>query len=214
MPQPETSQPESPKLESPEPPALPKKAVELRKPEAPQPKKVSSKKKPAPAKVVQTPQAQAKETASESPVNTPPASPRPGEPGSSDRPAEGSNGGDGVISGGSKAEAGLHSKGMGLEGKEFQLTQVDKPPVVLSRVEPDYPSMARRRSINGQVTIKFLVDPQGRVQRPSIIKATPQGIFESSVLDAVARWRFKPGIYKGQAVSTWVILPIQFKLSG
>jgi protein TonB len=102
---------------------------------------------------------------------------------------------------------------MDVEGKEFQLAQVDKPPVVMSRVEPDYPSMARRRNINGQVTVKFLVDAQGRVQKPSIVRANPEGIFESSVLEAVTRWRFKPGIYKGQAVSTWVILPIQFKLA-
>jgi protein TonB len=225
VPEPEHPNPESPKVEPlkpeehPKPEPLPEKAVELRRPEAPQPKKPSPKKKAPPAKVTQIPQqtvnnpSESKKT-SESDSSALSISAKPGEPKLSDRPAGTPNSGDGATSGDLKAETGPHSKGLGLAGKEFQLAQVDKPPVVVSRVEPGYPLMARRRNINGQVTVKFLVDAQGRVQKPSIVRANPEGIFESSVLDAVARWRFKPGIYRGQAVSTWVILPIQFKLAG
>jgi TonB family protein len=57
------------------------------------------------------------------------------------------------------------------------------------------------------VVVKLLVDPRGRVQRKSIVEATPEGIFDGCVLDAVAQWRFKPGYYKGQPVSTWVVTP-------
>lgn len=102
----------------------------------------------------------------------------------------------------------------GSPNREFQLAQVDKPPVIITRVEPDYPYMARRQNLSGKVTVKFLVDTHGKVQKPCILKADPQGLFESCVLEALGKWRFKPGYYRGSPVATWVVLPIQFRLSG
>ena len=116
----------------------------------------------------------------------------------------------GATAGGDARKGG----GLGLGQQEFQLTQVDKPPEIVNRVEPDYPRAARLRKLSGRVVVKLLVDPQGRVRRQSIVEATPEGIFDGCVLDAVARWRFKPGYYKGEPVSTWVVTPIQFTLSG
>lgn len=98
--------------------------------------------------------------------------------------------------------------------REFQLAEVDKPPELVNRVEPDYPIMARRQRLTGRVVVKLLVDPHGQVRKASVLQAAPQGVFESCVLEAVERWRFKPGYYRGQPVSTWVVLPIQFKVSG
>ncbi len=114
----------------------------------------------------------------------------------------------------SPADGPSGGRGGGPAQQEFQLAQVDAPPTIVSRVEPDYPAMARRQRLSGKVVIKFLVDPHGRVKRASVLQAAPQGVFESCVLDAVAKWRFKPGLYQGHPVATWVILPIQFKVSG
>lgn len=98
--------------------------------------------------------------------------------------------------------------------KEFGTDDVDQKPMILKKVEPIYPNRARRRNIKGKVTVKFLVSSSGHVTRPSIVKATPKGFFEQSVLQAVRKWLFKPGYYQGRPVATWVVLPIQFNLSG
>jgi protein TonB len=45
------------------------------------------------------------------------------------------------------------------------------------------------------------------------VESNPQGYFEQSALEAIRHWRFKPGIYRGKAVATWVTLPIQFRLT-
>ena len=37
--------------------------------------------------------------------------------------------------------------------------------------------------------------------------------FEQDVLKALKQWEFKPGYYRNQAVATWVVLPINFRLS-
>lgn len=96
---------------------------------------------------------------------------------------------------------------------EFQLGEVDQAPKILSKAEPSYPYTARRRKIAGKVIVRFLVDPKGKVQKPRIIEANPEGVFEDSVLAAIRKWRFKPGYFKGKAVATWVVLPVHFKLT-
>ncbi len=101
-----------------------------------------------------------------------------------------------------------------LRPARFEMGEVDQPPRVIHRVRPAYPFTARRRGLSGRVTVRFLVDVQGRVNHLTIVEASPPGVFEKSVRQAVAEWLFKPGLLKGRAVPTWVVLPIEFKLRG
>lgn len=101
-----------------------------------------------------------------------------------------------------------------LGSKEFGLGEVDRGPQILKQQKPAYPLVARRRNLTGRVTVKFLVDRHGKVRKPRIVEAHPRGVFEQSVLDSITKWRFKPGVLKGREVATWVVLPIQFRLTG
>jgi TonB family protein len=96
---------------------------------------------------------------------------------------------------------------------EFNVNQVDISPELVEKVEPAYPFIARRNGISGKVRVKLLVGIDGRVIRPSIVEAEPKGVFEQTVLEAIQKWKFKPGIYRGRPVATWVILPVQFRLA-
>ncbi len=97
---------------------------------------------------------------------------------------------------------------------EYKVGEVDRTPEIVQKIEPIYPRRARRRGISGEVEVKFLVSSNGSVMNLSIIKAEPKGVFEKSVIEAVSKWRFYPGIYKGDPVPTWMILPIRFNLEG
>ncbi len=108
---------------------------------------------------------------------------------------------------------GSPSSGRGLSG-EYDAAVVDQSPQVLQKVEPAYPGRARNLGICGKVVVRFLVKPDGRVSKPSIVAAHPAGYFEQSVLEAIRHWKFKPGCFKGRVVSTWVTLPVQFRLIG
>jgi protein TonB len=94
----------------------------------------------------------------------------------------------------------------------FHLKQVDQPPVPVEKVDPEFPQAARKLGVTGKVMVKFLVNADGNVHMASILEADPEGIFDTSALDAVHKWRFKPGVYRGKAVATWVILPVHFRL--
>ena len=96
---------------------------------------------------------------------------------------------------------------------EFSLKQVDQPPVPNRKIDPEFPLAARRLGIGGKVVVKFLVKADGNVARASIIEAEPKEIFEESALEAVREWQFNPGRFHGDAVATWVVLPIQFRLT-
>jgi protein TonB len=134
---------------------------------------------------------------------------------SGDEPAAGSNprGGEGVVQNAGPARSGSGS-GTGAQTGEFDSAAVDQIPQILQKIEPDYPPRARRQCVCGRVVLRFLVQTDGRVSRASIVEASPAGYFEQSALEAVRHWHFKPGIYRGKAVATWVTLPIQFKLTG
>lgn len=96
--------------------------------------------------------------------------------------------------------------------QRFSLGQVDRAPLTKGQVPPPYPYLARRRGIEGAVTVRFLVDRQGEVRNLEVVEAKPPGIFEESVLKTVNRWRFAPGVKDGEAVETWVETTIRFKL--
>jgi len=94
----------------------------------------------------------------------------------------------------------------------YRVGELDRKPLGMARMQPPYPFRARRRGIEGKVKIRFYITPSGRVEGVRVVKAEPPGYFEKSVLDTVARWRFKPGMVGGRAVKTLVETTIVFKL--
>ncbi|GAB5410812.1 MAG: energy transducer TonB [Balneolaceae bacterium] len=74
-----------------------------------------------------------------------------------------------------------------------------------------YPEMARRAGIEGRVTIQFIVNEQGRVENPRVIRGIGGGCDEAA-LEAVKQAKFSPGMQRGRAVRVQYSLPIVFKL--
>jgi protein TonB len=94
----------------------------------------------------------------------------------------------------------------------FSEGQLDAPLSVLARMPPIYPRWARRRGIEGWVTVRFGVNAQGRVEDVTILEAQPSKVFEQSVKRAVSKWRFKPGTVGGMPVRTRVETTIRFEM--
>lgn len=57
---------------------------------------------------------------------------------------------------------------------------------------PGYPWELFRAGITGDVKLQFVVDPQGRVAQPQMTTTIRE--FAPPVRDAIARWRFEPGV--------------------
>ena len=114
------------------------------------------------------------------------------------------------------ALAGLAQFG-GMESAEtkldtFDVADLEKRPEVVVSVPPQYPADLRKARIEGAVTVVFVLDESGRVQDARVENSTrPE--FEQPALDALRRWKFKPGMREGEAVRTYMRLPFRFRVS-
>lgn len=76
----------------------------------------------------------------------------------------------------------------------------------------EYPEDARRAGIEGRVIVQFIVDENGQVENPRVIRGIGGGCDEAA-LEAVAQAKFAPGMQRGQPVRVQYSLPIVFRLA-
>jgi periplasmic protein TonB len=85
--------------------------------------------------------------------------------------------------------------------KYTPIYQVDSEPQLASEVKIPYPDEARRAGIEGTVTLAITIDTEGRVVAARVVSGPGYGLNEAA-RDAILRFRFKPAIKGGEAVST------------
>lgn len=95
----------------------------------------------------------------------------------------------------------------------FPVNMVDRAPRILRAITPVYPFDAKSKGIQGKVVLRFIVDEDGRVQAPEVIKAEPEGVFEESALAAIVKYRFDPAVIGSKKVKCLVVLPVGFRLN-
>lgn len=74
-----------------------------------------------------------------------------------------------------------------------------------------YPEKARMAGIEGKVIIQFIVNEEGEVENPRVIRGIGGGCNEEA-LRVVKQAQFKPGKQRGKPVRVQYSLPIFFKL--
>jgi TonB family protein len=89
---------------------------------------------------------------------------------------------------------------------------VDRPPQALLEPTPEYPLEAKKRGIQGDVVITFVVDTDGRVRNAQII-SSPDPLLSNAVLAVIPQCRFQPGIKNGVPVNCRMSVPIHFALT-
>lgn len=95
-------------------------------------------------------------------------------------------------------------------------TMVDQMPEMVGGLKElykniSYPSEARSQGIEGRVFIKFVVDENGNVQNPEIMRDIGGGCGDAAI-KAIKKVKFTPGQQGGNTVKVQYSLPITFKL--
>jgi protein TonB len=85
--------------------------------------------------------------------------------------------------------------------------------IPIVRIEPQYPRDALLKGLEGWVRVRFTILPDGSVADPSVVDAKPPRVFNREAVRAILRWKFKPRIMDGQAVSREAEQTIEFKLA-
>lgn len=74
-----------------------------------------------------------------------------------------------------------------------------------------YPHRARQAGIDGRVTLRFTVAPDGTVRDIEVI-GTPDLLLKRAAIEALKKTEFEPGRQRGRAVPVRISLPITFRL--
>ncbi|MCK5431625.1 MAG: energy transducer TonB [Gammaproteobacteria bacterium] len=97
-------------------------------------------------------------------------------------------------------------------GVQMGAGKVSTNVIPLVRIPPRYPMRAARRKIEGWVKVEFTITETGTVKDAIAVESQPGDIFNSSALDAIRKWKFKPKIIDGETFEQRAVQILQFKL--
>jgi TonB family protein len=83
--------------------------------------------------------------------------------------------------------------------------------LLVSRVNPEYPSEAKDRHVEGDVLLKINIDKEGNVYRVEPESGDPQP--SASAAEAAKQWKYRPFLLNGQAVEVETKLKVNFTLA-
>lgn len=67
-----------------------------------------------------------------------------------------------------------------------------------SKVQPEYPELARKMNITGTVKVEVVVAPNGSVKEAKVVGGHP--LLANAALEAVKKWRFEPAAMESSGV--------------
>ena len=116
-----------------------------------------------------------------------------------------------IIGAGPGGGAPLPPVGTGMmEGlMDSMATGMEQKPTPVSQVAPKIPATLARQRLSGRIEVEFVVDAQGRVQNPRVVRSF-NTLLNGPVLDAIRQWRFKPGMRGNKAVPMKTKMPFKF----
>jgi protein TonB len=117
---------------------------------------------------------------------------------------------NGVIGGVTGGRTGGIIGGQGVE--PLPVAQVANPPLLLSRVMPEYPRQARLRGVEGLVLLEAILDLNGRIEEGiKVLQSIPS--LDDAAIQALRRWRFRPARdHTNQPVRVILEVPVRFVL--
>jgi TonB family protein len=128
---------------------------------------------------------------------------------------QGTGGGMGSGKGGgigSGTDSGFGAgEGGGLGGGIFRAGGGVSAPVVVYKVDPEYSEEARTAKYSGMVLLSVIVDAEGHARDIRVAKSLGMGLDEKAI-EAVAKWKFRPGMIGGKPVNVRAMIEVNFRL--
>lgn len=90
--------------------------------------------------------------------------------------------------------------------------RINKPPLLLGKLEFSYPDGVDRR--DGTVVVKVLINANGSVDDAIVESSDPPGVFDASAVQVLARAKFSPGELIGQKVPSQLLYEVHYSNAG
>jgi periplasmic protein TonB len=85
------------------------------------------------------------------------------------------------------------------------------PPVLIRRIEPEYPELARKLRQEGVVILRAVITVSGAVDDVQVVKSGGP-MLDAAALAAVRRWVYKPATRDKRAVTVYLDVTVSFAL--
>jgi periplasmic protein TonB len=102
-------------------------------------------------------------------------------------------------------------EGGGVGGGVFKVGGGVSQPAVIYKVDPEYSEEARKAKYSGTVMLSVVVDAEGHARDIHVVKSLGMGLDEKA-MEAVEKWKFKPGMKGGMAVNVRATIEVNFRL--
>jgi protein TonB len=92
---------------------------------------------------------------------------------------------------------------------------VRRPPIMATPagdLQPPYPPSLQRQEVEGSVTVRILVGPDGRPRDIVLLRADNPGFFAAAKAWGMRHWRFKPAAEDETAIEGWYTLTVKFNI--
>src|SRR5262249_52331794 len=128
-------------------------------------------------------------------------------PGSGGGIGSGSGGGIGSGKGGGLGPG----EGGGMGGGVYRVGGGVSAPAVLFKIGPEYSEEGRKAKYSGTVILYIEVDQTGHARNMRVVKGIGLGLDEKAI-EAVNKWKFKPGMKDGKPVVVAAHIEVNFRL--
>ncbi len=83
--------------------------------------------------------------------------------------------------------------------------------LLLKKVTPEYPPIARTAHIQGSVQLSAVIGKDGKIENLQVISGHP--MLAQAALSAVRQWKYKPYVLNGQPVEVQTTITVNFTLT-
>ena len=101
--------------------------------------------------------------------------------------------------------------GTGRGPQIFNPSMLDQQPAATFQPAPVFPYDLKQAGTTGTVVVDFILEADGHVSSAFAASSSAHA-FETNAIEAVLKWRFRPGRRGGHAVRTHMVVPINFTL--
>ena len=102
------------------------------------------------------------------------------------------------------------SVGLLAQDQAVRVSEEEAQKAVITRVNPDYPAMAKQMHLAGKVQVDAIIDADGNVEQVKVLNGNP--LFTGAVTNAMKKWKFNPLQANGKTVRAVAGFAFDFKL--
>jgi periplasmic protein TonB len=95
--------------------------------------------------------------------------------------------------------------------KRVRISQGVTQGMLVHRVEPTYPQIARTARISGSVVLTAVIAKDGQIENLTLVSGHP--MLAPAAIDAVKQWRYRPYLLNGEPVEVETTITAMFQLA-